>query len=66
MNKTTASSINIQERIMLTTPELQGLLGCGRKSAIDIGTDAKAKVQIGKRVLWNREKIQKYLGDIAI
>lgn len=66
MNKTRNSTIKLSERIMLNTQELQELLGCGRKSAVQIGTDAEARVQIGKRVLWNLEKVKLYLKNIAI
>lgn len=41
------------------------MLGCGRKGAVDIGTAAEAKVQIGRRVFWNVGKIQKYLDAIS-
>lgn len=42
-----------RERIAVNTKELQAMLGCGRKTAVDIGEQAGAKIQIGRRVLWN-------------
>lgn len=63
MRKTSESSVNLNYRILISTTDLQALLSCGRSSTIKIGTEAGAKVQIGKRVLWNREKIQKYLDE---
>lgn len=48
------------------TAGLMKLLCCGRQSAVKIGTDAEAKVQVGKRVLWNLPKIQKYIDTISL
>ena len=44
---------------------LQAMLNCGRKTATDIGTKAGARIQIGRRVLWNVGKVQKYLDSIS-
>lgn len=52
-------------RLTVTTDELQALLGCGRKSAVDIGELAEARIQLGKRVLWNVEKVKTYLNMIS-
>ena len=66
MNKTTESNLDISQKILINTKELQLLLSCGRFSAVKIGEDAEARIDVGKRVLWNRKKIEKYLGDIAV
>lgn len=66
MQKTTETNLDIKNKILLNTKELQALLSCGRHSAVILGMDAEAKIVIGKRVLWNRKKIEKYLGDIAV
>lgn len=66
MNCTTRH--NLQDpvaRLTVTTEELQVLLGCGRKSAVDIGELAEARIQLGRRVLWNVEKIKTYLDLIS-
>lgn len=47
------------------TAGLQALLNVGRYTATKIGTDAGARIQIGRRVLWNVEKIQRYLDEIS-
>lgn len=66
MNSTTRFSLKDYDfRLTVTTEELQGLLGCGRKSAVDIGELAEAKIQLGRRVLWNVEKIKIYLNLIS-
>ena len=66
MNKTTESRLDISQKILINTIELQTLLSCGRYSAVKIGEDANARIDVGKRVLWNRKKVEKYLSDISI
>lgn len=58
-------SIISQDRLAVTTERLQNILDCGRPTAVEIGTLAKARVEVGRRVLWNISKIQKYLDTIA-
>ena len=58
-------TVKISDKIAVDTTELQLLCGCGRSTAVDIGTQAKARIQVGKRVLWNVNKVQKYLDSIA-
>lgn len=48
-------------RLSVSTEELQLMLGCGRKTAVYIGTEAGARLDVGKRVLWVVEKVQKYI-----
>ena len=48
-----------QDRLAVTTERLQNILDCGRPTAVEIGTLAKARVEIGRRVLWNVSKVQK-------
>lgn len=47
--KTNGEARNI-DKICVTTEGLQDLLDCGRPSAVDIGTLAKARVEVGRRV----------------
>ena len=66
MNGTTKFSLHDHAaRLTVTTEELQALLSCGRKSAVDIGELAEAKIQLGRRVLWNVEKVKTYLNLIS-
>lgn len=44
---------------------LQAMLSCGMSTAVRIGTEAKAKVKIGRRVLWNVDKVQEYINKIS-
>ncbi len=48
-----------------TTPELASMLGCGEATAIKIGTEAKARMKVGRRVLWNIAKVQEYLNTLS-
>lgn len=63
MRKTSQSQLDLNCRILISTTDLCELLSCGTSTAIKIGMEAGAKVQIGRRVLWNREKIQKYIDE---
>lgn len=63
MRKTTREEC--VRRLAVDTPELQSMLCCGRDTAVRIGTEAKSRLQIGKRVLWNVEKVQEYLNSIS-
>lgn len=64
MNATRKSELNNQRKTV-DTFELQSMLGCGRKGAVDIGTAAGARVQIGRRVFWNVKKVQQYLDAVS-
>lgn len=60
MRKTSESTCKIQERILLTTKEMQNLFGCGRAAAIRLGEDANARVDVGKRVFWNKARLKAF------
>ena len=51
--------------ISVDTNGLQTILSCGRSTAVQIGSEAQARVMIGKRVLWNVEKVQMYLNNVS-
>lgn len=66
MNKATASG-NIRDNIgsiCVTMPTLMAMLDCGRPTAENIATAAGAKFKVGKRALYNVDKIKKYIGTI--
>lgn len=65
MKKTRDFNQHKETAVTVDTTGLQALLGCGRETAVKIGTQAAAKVQIGRRVLWNREKVQRYIAEIS-
>lgn len=60
-----SDSIISKDRLAVTTDRLQNILDCGRPTAIEIGVSAKARIEVGRRVLWNVSKVQKYLDSIS-
>lgn len=60
MNKTQNREIQT-DKILVDTEGLKTLLSCGRMSAMKLGNMAGARVDVGRRVLWNTDKIRKYL-----
>lgn len=60
-----SDSIISKDRLAVTTDRLQNILDCGRPTAIEIGASAKARIEVGRRVLWNVSKVQKYLDSIS-
>ncbi len=66
MNKTSINkSAGMNNRMTVNSETLANYLDCGRATAVKIGEAAGAKIQIGKRVLWNTEKVKQYLDGIA-
>ncbi len=51
--------------LAVNTSMLMKMLNCGRPTAIKIGTEAGAKIVIGRRILWNPRIIRRYLDNIA-
>lgn len=51
--------------ILVNTQGLQDLCQCGRPTAIEIANNAGAVVRFGKRLLFNVDKIQKYIDSIS-
>ena len=67
MRKTSVKDDTHNVKVLLvTTPDLMQMLGCGRCTATAIGEASGAKVQVGRRVLWSTEKIQMYIHQTAI
>lgn len=59
------NTVDTQNKIAITTDELQAMLSCGRYSAVQIGDAAEARIQIGKRIFWNVEKVKAYINLIS-
>ena len=59
------SNVDTNDKIAITTEELQSMLSCGRSSAVQIGQMAEARIQIGKRVFWNVKKVREYIDLIS-
>lgn len=54
------------DKLAVDTNGLQSLLDCGRSTAVEIGGQAGARIEVGKRLLWNVSKIQMYLDSISV
>lgn len=52
-------------KLLVDTEELKQMLCAGRAAAVKIGINAEAKVQTGRRVLWNVKKIQQYIDRVS-
>ena len=59
------NSVLLQDKKTVSTETLMNLLDCGRSTATYIGKSANARVQVGKRILWNTKLIQQYIDNIA-
>lgn len=67
MNRTTTRyDKDPMNNITINTDTLAELLDCGKATARKIGNDAHARIQIGRRTLWNVEKIKQYLMQSCI
>lgn len=54
------------EKILINTKELQDVLGVSKNTAIKIGDEAGARVQFGKLLRWNVEKLSSYLKEKSV
>lgn len=61
----TDNSTSIDNSLAVSTSVLMKMLNCGKPTAIRIGTEAGAKIVIGRKILWNPRIVQRYLDDIS-
>ncbi len=54
-----------KELLAVSAETLAGMLDCGRATAVKIGTNAGAKIQMGRRTLYKVSIIEKYLESVA-
>lgn len=59
MNKTKIREI--EQLLTVDIEKLSAMLSCGHATARKIGEQAKARIVIGRRVLYSVEKVKKYL-----
>ncbi len=64
MNATNNEGQELPSVRLVDTETLKKLLSLGRKSAVDIGLAANAKVIKGRRVVWNLRRIDEYLDSL--
>ena len=65
MRETDTRELKFDDILSLDSFHLAQALGCGKPMAIRIGMEARARVEVGKRVLWNVKKVQEYLDKKA-
>lgn len=53
------------ESRLMDTEELRAYTNPGRNNAMKLGEEIGAKVKIGKRVLWDKVKIDQYLNNLT-
>ena len=63
--RTDNSTSTDNNNLAVNTPTLMKMLNCGRPTAIKVGTQAGAKIVIGRKILWNPRIIRQYLDNIA-
>lgn len=59
MRNRTIKTMSGESRLM-DTEELRAYTNLGRNNAMKLGEEIGARVQIGRRVLWDRRKIDEY------
>lgn len=55
----------LTNRMALSATDLMQMLSCGRATAEKIGEAAGARIKVGRRVLYNAERIRDYLERVA-
>ena len=50
---------------LIDTEELRAYTNLGRNNAMKLGEEIGAKVQIGRRVLWDRRKVDEYFNALT-
>ena len=63
--RTRATGTVCAESRLMDTEELRAYTNLGRNNAMKLGEEIGAKVKIGKRVLWDRSKIDQYLDELT-
>lgn len=65
MRATKRQDLPLSSMVAVSADTLAGMLDCGRATAVKIGADAGARIQVGKRVLYSVEKVRCYLDSLA-
>lgn len=53
------------ESRLMDTEELRAYTNLGRNNAMKLGEEIGAKVKVGKRVLWDRVKLDQYFNELT-
>ena len=65
MRKTLERDRGTKSNLTVNADTLAGMLDCGRATAVKIGVDAGARIQIGRRTLYKVSIIEKYLEGLS-
>lgn len=63
MRKTKTTETN--NKVAVNAETLAKILDCGKPTAMKVGEAAGARIQIGKRVLYKVDKIERYLDSLT-
>lgn len=55
----------INEVRLMDTEELRAYTNLGRNNAMKLGEEIGAKVKIGRRVLWDKRKVDEYFDSLT-
>lgn len=55
----------VGESRLIDTEELRAYTNLGRNNAMKLGEEIGAKVKYGKRVLWDRVKLDRYFDELT-
>lgn len=50
---------------LMDTEELRAYTNLGRNNAMKLGEEIGARVQIGRRVLWDKKKVDEYFDSLT-
>ena len=59
------ANAEITDARMMDTEELKTYTGLGRNSAMNLGISIGARVKVGRRVLWDRRKVDEYFNSLT-
>lgn len=65
MRKTLEHEKRVDSKLTVNAETLADMLDCGRAAAVKVGTDAGARIKIGRRVLFKVSKVNEYLQALA-
>ena len=65
MRKTLERDNDTKSNLTVNAETLAGMLDCGRATAVKIGIDAGARIQIGRRTLYKVSIVEKYLDALS-
>ena len=60
----TNRTLNFENNLTVSADGLAQMLDCGRATAVKVGVEAGARVQIGRRVLYSVDAVRRYLNEI--